>query len=99
MGANHLLGHHDDRLDGESTVAVIEEVLQRGTQQIDDKDVVKAFLAEVVDIRYPGCRRALVNSVSRILGSRCEAYGSRRGSCKYDIHLLIGVHRSFEVPG
>jgi hypothetical protein len=51
---NHLLGNHDDSLDGETATAVVEEILERGTQQVDHKDVVKAFLAEVVDIGNAG---------------------------------------------
>lgn len=46
----HLLGDHGDRLDGEATIAVVEEVLQTGAEQVNDQDVVQAFLAKVVDI-------------------------------------------------
>jgi hypothetical protein len=53
-GTHHLLGDHDDGLDGESAVAVVEEILETGAEQIDDQDVVQAFLAEVVDIRNAG---------------------------------------------
>jgi hypothetical protein len=51
---HHLLGNHDYSLDGELPVAVVEQVLQTGTEQIDDQNVVQAFLTEVVDIRDPG---------------------------------------------
>lgn len=51
----HLLGYHDDRLDGELSVAVVEQVLQTGAEQVDDQDVVQSFLAEVINIRDPGC--------------------------------------------
>ena len=51
----HLLGYHDDRLDRELPVAVIKQVLQAGSKQVDDQDVMQAFLAEVIDIRNPGC--------------------------------------------
>ena len=53
---NHLLRYHDDRLDGELPITVIEQVLQAGSEQVNDQDVVEAFLAEVVNIRNPGCR-------------------------------------------
>ena len=46
----HLLGDHDDSLDGESAVAVVEEVLQGRTQQVNNKNVVEAFLAKVIDL-------------------------------------------------
>lgn len=52
--AYHLLGHHDNGLDGKPPVAVVKEVFQRGTQQIYDQDVVKTFLTKVVDIRDAG---------------------------------------------
>ena len=52
---NHLLGDHDYSLDRELPVAVVEQVLQTGAQQVDDQDVVQALLAKVVDIRDPGC--------------------------------------------
>jgi hypothetical protein len=51
----HLLGYHDNRLDGEFPVAVVEEVLQARAEEVDDQNVVQAFLAEIIDIRDPGC--------------------------------------------
>lgn len=33
---------------------MVKEVLQRGSQQIDNKNVVQTFLAEVVDVRDAG---------------------------------------------
>jgi hypothetical protein len=58
--AYHLLGYHYDRLDGEFPVAVVEQVFQAGAKEVDDQDVVEAFLAEVIDIRDPGCRTSVV---------------------------------------
>lgn len=52
----HLLGDHDDRLDGEAAVAVVEQVFQRRSEQVDDEDVVQTLLAEVVDIGDAGWR-------------------------------------------
>lgn len=49
----HLLGYHDNGLDGEFPVAVVEEVFQTGSEKVNDQDVVQAFLAEVIDIRDP----------------------------------------------
>jgi hypothetical protein len=37
-------------------VAEVEEIFETGTEQVDDEDVVKAFLAKVIDIRNTGCR-------------------------------------------
>lgn len=46
----HLLRYHHDGLDGELPVAVVEQVLQAGSQQIYDQYVVEALLAKVVYI-------------------------------------------------
>lgn len=51
----HLLGNHDNSLDGEAAVAVIKEVLEGRTEQVNDKNVVEAFLAEVIDIGNASC--------------------------------------------
>ena len=53
--AYHLLCHHDNGLDGEASVAVVEEVLQGWSEQVDNQDVVEALLAEVVDIWNASC--------------------------------------------
>lgn len=50
----HLLCYHDDRLDGELAVAVVEQVFQAGTEEINHEYVVKTLLAEVVYIRNAG---------------------------------------------
>ena len=57
----HLLGDHDDGLDRKAASAVVEEVLERGTEQVNDKNVVEAFLAEVIDIGDASCTLSLVN--------------------------------------
>lgn len=49
--AYRLLGNHNHRLDGEAPVAVIEKVLQTWSKQVDDKDVMEAVPAKVIDIR------------------------------------------------
>lgn len=47
---HHLLGYHHNSLCGEAAVAVIEEILQRRTEKIDNEDVVQTLLSEIVDI-------------------------------------------------
>jgi hypothetical protein len=47
----HLLRNHYHGLDGESPVTVIEEVFQTRPKQVDDENVVQAFLAKVINIR------------------------------------------------
>jgi hypothetical protein len=56
---NHLLRNHHHGLYGESPVAVVEEILERWSEEVDDQDVVEAFLAEVVDIRNSRCSRSV----------------------------------------
>jgi len=36
----HLFSDHDDGLDGEAAVAVVEEVFQGRTEEVNDEDVV-----------------------------------------------------------
>jgi hypothetical protein len=36
---------------------VVEQVLQTWTEQVDDQDIVQAFLAKVINIRDPGCKK------------------------------------------
>jgi hypothetical protein len=33
---------------------MVEEIFKRGAEEIDHKDIVKAFLAKVIDIRNTG---------------------------------------------
>ena len=51
-GVYHLLGGHADGLDAELPAAHIEEVLEVGSEEIDDKDIVQTLLAEVVHLWY-----------------------------------------------
>jgi hypothetical protein len=48
---NHLFCNHDDGFNRKLPIAVVEEVLQTRSEQIDDQNVVQALLAKVVDIR------------------------------------------------
>jgi hypothetical protein len=49
-----LFGDHDDGLDRESPSTSVEKVLKRGTEKIDDEDIVEAFLSEVINVRDTG---------------------------------------------
>lgn len=52
----HLLCDHYDGFGGKSSVAMIEEVFERGSQEVNDENVVEALLAEIVNVRDPGYR-------------------------------------------
>lgn len=54
--SHHLPCCHADCLGGELAVAHIEEVFQAGAEEVDDEDIVEAFLTKVVDLRYAGCK-------------------------------------------
>lgn len=46
----HLLRNHHNRLDGEPSAAMIKKVFKRGTEEIDNEDVVETLLSKVVDV-------------------------------------------------
>ena len=48
---HHLLRSHTDRLDGELAPAHVEQVLQAGAEQVNNKHIVQTFLAEVMNLR------------------------------------------------
>lgn len=54
----HLFRDHDNGLDRKPTITIIEQILETGTQQVNDQDVVQPFLAKVVDVRDAGCRKS-----------------------------------------
>jgi hypothetical protein len=58
--AYHLFGYHDNSLDGELSVAVVEQVLQARAEEVNDENVVEALLTKVIDIRDPGCMRSVL---------------------------------------
>lgn len=94
----HLLGDHDNRLEGESPVAVVEKILERWTEKIDHQDVVQTFLAKVVHIWDASCDKVSLRSFPPIMGGHMSTYGTRRGFCMSCTHLSVGGHRSFLVP-
>ena len=50
MVSNHLFGYHDHSLYRKPSVAVVEQIFQGGSKEINDQDVVKTFLAEIIYI-------------------------------------------------
>jgi len=50
----HLLSDHHNSLCGEPAVAVIEEILERRAEKVNNEDVVKTLLTEIVDIGNSG---------------------------------------------
>jgi hypothetical protein len=54
---HHLFCYHDNGFYGESPVAVVEEVLQRGTKKINDENVMQSFLPKIVDVWNSSCQK------------------------------------------
>lgn len=86
---HHLLCYHYHSLGGESSIAVIKEVLQRWSEEVNDQDVVKALLAEIIDIRDP----SYSESVSRPPNDRLYALtaANKNFVCPVLISQLWGV--------
>ncbi len=73
---------------------MVEQIFKRGPKEVDDEDVVKAFLAEIVDIRYAGWNWLATLDLSALVFT----YGIRRVFCRFGTRLSVGVHRSSLVP-
>lgn len=69
-GTHHLLSDHDNSLDREASVAMIEEVFQAGTEQVDNQDVVKTLLPEVVDIGDASCNQSEPGNLTNTIATR-----------------------------
>ena len=52
---DHLFCNHNNSLRGKSSIAVIEEIFKGRAEEVNNKDVVQAFLTEIIYIRYAGC--------------------------------------------
>jgi hypothetical protein len=63
----HLSCSHTNGLDREFASAHIEQILQAGSQQIDDEDVVQTLLPKVVYLRYASCGHG---AAGRSIGQR-----------------------------
>ena len=44
---------------------MVEEIFEGGAKEIDDQDVVEAFLAEVVDVRNAGYRKGQLEKFAK----------------------------------
>jgi len=81
----HLLGNHDNRLNGEPSATVIEKILKGRTEQVDHENVVETLLAEVVNIG--NTRAAHEDLISPVLISQLGSITLAR--FKLDSDLLI----------
>ena len=86
-----MLGDHDDSLDGEPAVAVVEKILKTRTKQVNHKDVVQSFLTKVVDVGDASYQKLVIQFLSCY--GCAKTYGIRPRSCKSDTHLAAEEHR------
>lgn len=94
---HHLLRNHADCLEAEPPVAVIKEILQRWAKQIDDQDVVKAFLTEVVDIGNAGCARTWLDKMWSFRGD--DFKGLTAANQDFVCPVLVAKLGSVALPG
>lgn len=90
----HLLRYHNHGFGCKSTIAVIEQVLEGGSKEVNDENVVQALLAKIVDI----WDASWYASVQSSHASSCYTDGSQRGFCTSGTRPVIVVHRSSSVP-
>ena len=62
----HLLCHHYNGLGWKSSIAVIKKVFQRGSKEVNDEDIVKTLLAEVINIRYPRYKASVAIWITQV---------------------------------
>lgn len=55
-GAYHLFRSHADSLNREFPTAHVKKILQVRTEEVNDENIVQSLLAEVVNLRYAGCK-------------------------------------------
>lgn len=56
LHTHHLFGCHYDSLDAELSPAHIKEVFQARPQQVDDQNIMQAFLSKIIDLGDTGCK-------------------------------------------
>ena len=54
-----MQGEHANRFDSVLAIAHVEEVFQVGPEEVDDEDVVKTFLAEIVNLGNTSCEEGM----------------------------------------
>lgn len=74
---------------------MIKKIFETGSKEVDDEDVVKTFLAEVVDVGNAGCE---VSECVHYTQGHIQTYGSQPGFCRFDIHHAAEEHRFSLVP-
>lgn len=70
----HLVRHHEDRLEGKAATALVELVFQRRSQQVHDHEIVRVLGTKVVDLGKAGS--ILQFTVDLVLVTQLRTAGS-----------------------
>ena len=90
----HLIGHHQDRLQTEASSTLVELIFQRRSQQVHDHQVVGILRAEIVHLGKAG--RVLQLSVHLVLVAELRTAGAVL--FKLDGHLFaVGADAQVNV--
>ena len=82
----HLVGEHEDGLEGELGVAGLEELLEVGPQQVHHQGAVVALDAEPPDIWNPGCECTSKKRIILMLAIFMQTKLSREINKKTQLH-------------
>jgi len=82
----HLIGQHEDGLQGELAFAIVKQVFERGAQQVNNHDVVVSFNAKPVNIRHTNS--TLQDTVELGLVEQLRMLGA--DGFQLDSNLLVG---------
>ena len=64
---DHLVGQHESRLDRELALAVVEQVLETGSEQVHDHRIVVSFHAKPVNSRDASYKYNFINYLRRLI--------------------------------
>lgn len=91
----HLIGNHEDSLEGESAAALVELIFERRSEKVHDHEVVRILGSKVVD--FGESRSVLQFTVDLVFVTQLRASGSVL--LELDSNLFaIGAHSEVNVP-
>mmetsp|Transcript_4507 Transcript_4507/g.10940 ORF Transcript_4507/g.10940 Transcript_4507/m.10940 type:complete len:322 (-) Transcript_4507:208-1173(-) len=91
----HLIGYHEHRLEGESTTALVELILQRRSEKVHDHEIVRILGSKVVD--FGESRSVLQFTVDLVFVTQLRASSSMLFELDGNL-LTIGADSEVNVP-
>jgi hypothetical protein len=91
----HLIGNHEDGLEGESATALVELILERRPEKVHDHEVVRVLGSEVVHLGETG--GVLQFTVDLVFVTQLRASGSVLFELDGDL-LAVGANSEVDVP-